>query len=176
MRRLTDEQMNMMHRQYLMATGRRPNTVRRRKETVVSFQRTLRGIPLRDARPDDVYAFLGTRGWSAGTRRTYHAHLSSFYGWAAREGHVKADPTARMTAPRSGRYLPRPIDSGALTWHWYGTTLLEKTQNLRVVQEAMRHEDPATTAVYTKVRATEIAQAAALLPDLTVPPDRPLAA
>lgn len=35
--------------------------------------------------------------------------------------------------------------------HWYGTALLQKGADLRVVQELMRHESPATTAIYTKI-------------------------
>lgn len=35
--------------------------------------------------------------------------------------------------------------------HWYGTTLLAEGGDLRVVQELMRHESPATTAIYTQV-------------------------
>jgi site-specific recombinase XerD len=35
--------------------------------------------------------------------------------------------------------------------HWYGTTLLGSGVDLRVVQTLMRHESPATTAIYTRV-------------------------
>lgn len=35
--------------------------------------------------------------------------------------------------------------------HWYGTSLLKAGVDLRKVQELMRHESPATTAIYTKV-------------------------
>lgn len=35
--------------------------------------------------------------------------------------------------------------------HWYGTTLLAEGTDLRIVQTLMRHESPATTAIYTKV-------------------------
>ncbi|WP_394254684.1 tyrosine-type recombinase/integrase [Pseudoclavibacter helvolus] len=35
--------------------------------------------------------------------------------------------------------------------HWYGTSLLENGVDLRIVQELMRHESPATTARYTRV-------------------------
>lgn len=38
--------------------------------------------------------------------------------------------------------------------HWYGTALLDDGEELRVVQELMRHESPATTAIYTKVSMT----------------------
>lgn len=35
--------------------------------------------------------------------------------------------------------------------HWYGTTLLADGADLRLVQTMMRHESPATTAIYTQV-------------------------
>jgi integrase/recombinase XerD len=35
--------------------------------------------------------------------------------------------------------------------HWYGTSLLKRGADLRLVQSLMRHESPATTAIYTKV-------------------------
>ncbi|WP_353809178.1 tyrosine-type recombinase/integrase [Agromyces sp. SYSU T00194] len=37
--------------------------------------------------------------------------------------------------------------------HWYGTELLNQGVDLRVVQTLMRHESPATTAIYTEVDA-----------------------
>lgn len=51
--------------------------------------------------------------------------------------------------------------------HWYGTTLLENGTDLRVVQELMRHESPATTARYTRVnfRAREAGIATLDLPN-----------
>lgn len=36
--------------------------------------------------------------------------------------------------------------------HTYGSSLLEEGMDLRYVQKAMRHESPATTAIYTAVR------------------------
>lgn len=39
--------------------------------------------------------------------------------------------------------------------HLYGTMLLRQTQNLRLVQELMRHASPATTAIYTEVSEPE---------------------
>lgn len=39
--------------------------------------------------------------------------------------------------------------------HWYGTTLLASGTDLRVVQTLMRHESPATTAIYTRVDFTQ---------------------
>lgn len=48
--------------------------------------------------------------------------------------------------------------------HFYGTTALQKTQNLRYVQQMMRHASPATTARYTLVTSQEISDVAESLP------------
>lgn len=48
--------------------------------------------------------------------------------------------------------------------HYYGTTALHSTQNLRQVQEMMRHSSPATTARYTAVSSHELSNAAENLP------------
>lgn len=48
--------------------------------------------------------------------------------------------------------------------HFYGTSLLQTTQNLRYVQDMMRHASPATTARYTQVASSELSAAAEHLP------------
>lgn len=48
--------------------------------------------------------------------------------------------------------------------HYFGTSALQSTQNLRKVQEMMRHASPATTARYTKVTPSELSDAAEGLP------------
>jgi integrase len=48
--------------------------------------------------------------------------------------------------------------------HYYGTSALQSTQNLRKVQEMMRHASPATTARYTQVSSEELSDAAEHLP------------
>lgn len=40
--------------------------------------------------------------------------------------------------------------------HTYGTELVKAGVHLRVVQEAMRHENPASTAIYTKVDSEQL--------------------
>lgn len=47
--------------------------------------------------------------------------------------------------------------------HWYGTTLLGSGVDLRVVQTLMRHESPATTAIYTRVDVSRQRAAIGLL-------------
>lgn len=48
--------------------------------------------------------------------------------------------------------------------HYFGTSALHSTQNLRQVQEMMRHASPATTARYTAVASDELTRAAESLP------------
>ena len=43
--------------------------------------------------------------------------------------------------------------------HFYGTTLVRAGVHLRVVQELMRHESPATTAIYTEVDMHQLREA-----------------
>lgn len=43
--------------------------------------------------------------------------------------------------------------------HKYATDLLGKTKNLRLVQEALGHSNPATTAIYTHIGQDELRQA-----------------
>lgn len=57
--------------------------------------------------------------------------------------------------------------------HYYGTTLLRNGADLRVVQTLMRHESPATTAIYTKV---DIGQQVAAIRTLRLPESDQLAA
>lgn len=48
--------------------------------------------------------------------------------------------------------------------HFYGTQVLRATGNLRLAQRALRHESPATTAIYTKVFDDELLSAIAAIP------------
>lgn len=48
--------------------------------------------------------------------------------------------------------------------HWYGTMLLRAGANMRTVQECMRHESLASTAIYTRVDSAQRVAAIASLP------------
>ena len=48
--------------------------------------------------------------------------------------------------------------------HYYGTSVLRSTQNLRKTQEMLRHASPTSTAIYTKVTDEELTNAAEGLP------------
>lgn len=48
--------------------------------------------------------------------------------------------------------------------HFYGTELVRANVHLRVVQELMRHESPATTAIYTRIDDAQLRAGIAKLP------------
>lgn len=78
--------------------------------------------------------------------------------------------TANCVSARFGEYCRDKLGRDGITLHrfrhWYGTTTLRQTQNLRVVQELLRHSSPATTAIYTQVTDEERRIAVAALPVL----------
>lgn len=53
--------------------------------------------------------------------------------------------------------------------HWFGTTTLAQSHDLRVVQELLRHSSPATTAIYTQITDGQRRSAIAALPVLLAP-------
>jgi integrase/recombinase XerC len=69
-----------------------------------------------------------------------------------------------------GRHLRSIGVQGSLhrARHWLGTTSLRQTNNLRTVQELLRHSSPATTAIYTAITDDQLWDAISGLPE---PPD-----
>lgn len=81
------------------------------------------------------------------------------------DGHISGDTVTIVT----GRLFRRVgIADGSIhrARHSYGTSLLRGGANMRVVQELMRHESPATTALYTAVDEDERRAAINLLGDV----------
>lgn len=72
-------------------------------------------------------------------------------GWwfPSHDGHVRGTSVSQVIG-RCMRRAGVPGTPHALR-HFYGTELVKAGVNLRVVQMLMRHESPATTAIYTRV-------------------------
>lgn len=78
----------------------------------------------------------------------------------------------RHASPRhistvAGEYFQNDLGLPGVTMHrlrhWYGTNIRRRS-DLRTAQDALRHEDPKTTAIYTEVGMDEIRAAVAALP------------
>jgi site-specific recombinase XerD len=88
--------------------------------------------------------------------------------WVAAE--VLAAPewaVSTQTVQRDVRQAFRAVGSTATPHqlrHYFGTTALNATGDLRKVQKLMRHASPATTARYTAVAASELSAVAEALP------------
>ena len=84
-------------------------------------------------------------------------------------GHV----TAHQVSSRTNKFLHAagiPQTMHQLR-HWFGTETNRAAEGrFRVVQEAMRHDSPTSTALYTKVEQVEIARALDTLPELGAAP------
>lgn len=78
------------------------------------------------------------------------------------EGHITASQLQRW----ANRYLHSVgIESTLHTLrHWFGTEIYRSSHNIRLTQEAMRHSSVVTTALYTQIDKTEIAEVIASLP------------
>lgn len=92
----------------------RPNTVRRRMDELRAFARSL-DLPILEADPRHVEAWLATRGQAPRTRANLVSCVSCFYQWAQREEYTDRDPTSRVPRPKLRRYLPRPISDDDLS-------------------------------------------------------------
>lgn len=91
-------------------------------------------------------------------------------GWwfpsAVLGGHIKAD-TVSDTIHRVCRRAGHPNLTAHQFRHWYGTNVLRASGgNLRVAQECLRHSNPTTTAIYTKLVSGAREAAVGALPTL----------
>lgn len=96
------------------ARGLQPTTIEMRDTRLRAYAVWL-DRPLGTATPEDIRRFLDGRDIGARTRYAWLSHLSCFYRWAIRHGHLDDDPTTNIDRPRLPRLLPRPITDENLT-------------------------------------------------------------
>lgn len=72
------------------------------------------GKPLAAITSVDIDAFLDGRHVSPHSRGHWISNLNTFYKWAVAHDLLTANPVARLTRPRLGRYLPNPIPESEL--------------------------------------------------------------
>lgn len=112
---------------------------------------------------DGKEAYLPTHGdiW---TLAQEYPRVGWWFPSPRHHGHVSADSITIVTG-RLFRACGIPSGSIHRARHSYATSLLRRGVNMRVVQELMRHESPATTAIYTAVDEDERRAAIDLLGD-----------
>jgi integrase len=97
------------HLLWLKAAGRSPRTIEARLSIVGQYEQTLNGRTIESSTEDDVIAFLMNDSWSVGTRRTYHAHLASFFDWLHRRELIERNPCRDIPKARLPHRPPRPV-------------------------------------------------------------------
>lgn len=71
-------------------------------------------------------------------------------GWVFRRPRGGPFTPAQLSQSFNRKLIDHGVDATAHQLrHWFGTNLLRGTHDLRVVQEAMGHSSPQTTAIYT---------------------------
>lgn len=95
------------HLTWLQAAGRAANTINDRSRLLRHANRHL-PHGLNYASEDEIASYLARPDWSDWTRYTYRQHISGYYVWAVRRGHLTLDPTADLPKPKQGPTLPQP--------------------------------------------------------------------
>ena len=104
-------------------------------------------------------------------RRT-EGHPTSRYVWSYLTGKHRGEPLAvrtvqamtTATAKKAG-LDPAKVSPHKMR-HSYATALVEQGRSLHEIGTILGHENPATTAIYGRVKARQLEQAASALPDV----------
>ncbi|MDQ2624349.1 MAG: tyrosine-type recombinase/integrase [Actinomycetota bacterium] len=92
---------------HMRAAGARPGTVALRTYQLERCALEIGGTPA-GVTGDVLTEWMGSRGWSRGTLRSFRAALRSFYGWAETTGRVASSPAGNLPSPGVPPPNPRP--------------------------------------------------------------------
>lgn len=93
---------------YLSASGKRPNTVRLRREHLKTIACGLGRQPDR-IRAEDLTDWFAVQAWKPETRKSYRATVRGFFGWAYRHGHIPVDIGECIDPVPIPPPVPRPV-------------------------------------------------------------------
>lgn len=92
----------------MRAAGMAERTVTERVAFIDRFAETIGEDPVTVAW-QRIAVFMGQPGFSAGTRRTYYAHLRAWFLWLVLFDYRLDNPMVKLRPPKSPRRRPRPI-------------------------------------------------------------------
>lgn len=106
-----------MHRDDMVYENLSASTVKMRGHVLGALSEQ---VDLADATADDLRHYLARRTrtgkpLSPGTRKAYHSHLKTFYGWAVFNEHLEVSPCDKLKTVRARRGEPRPLPLADLT-------------------------------------------------------------
>ncbi len=97
---------------YMRASGAPDTSIGLRLYHVGRVAREVGGTPSR-LTFEQLVEWLGGKGWSPNTRRSYRASLRAFYSWALATGRVVESPAHLLPAVKVPRARPRPAPEEA---------------------------------------------------------------
>ncbi|CAM3464055.1 tyrosine-type recombinase/integrase [Deinococcus saxicola] len=104
--------------------------------------------------------------------RKVDGHPTSSYVWSYLSGPQRGQPFSirTMQAATTAAAIRAGLDPAKVSphkmRHSFATALVEQGRSLHEIGTILGHENPATTAIYGRVKAQQLAQAAASLPDV----------
>ncbi len=133
-----------LHIQWCKQRNLRPIYIASRRRVINQLARELGQAPENATEADFAEWYQGvTDRMVAEARACYLSHVQCYFRWLVREEFLSADPTVRLTRPRTRPTIPRPIDDDSLA---------------RAIQTATDRVRPwLLLAAYAGLRATEIA-------------------
>jgi len=105
-----------LHIAHLQAGGRSNRTIESRASVLGRLNNWL-PFGLAYAATEQLEAWLShlrIAGRSRWTLCVYHYHMTMFYRWATKTGHLDGDPSATIDAPRHPRSIPNPVTEDEL--------------------------------------------------------------
>lgn len=93
---------------YLRSSGCTPATVKLRRYQIIALGRTVGVADPWLTTEDDLVEWMGTRGWSRPTLKSYRAGIRTFYRWAHMVGLIERDPSAVLPSIQQRPPVPRP--------------------------------------------------------------------
>ena len=89
--------------------GLSKNTLSSYRRDLEQFAVFLKRTPLEEAREQDLFGFLASRGGKATSAARMLSSLKRFYGWCLRERKIGADPTLRLDPPKRAPRFPKTL-------------------------------------------------------------------
>ena len=89
--------------------GLAKNTLESYRRDLAQLGAFLKGRGLAQAREQDLFAFLASRGGKAASAARMLSTLKRFYRWCLRERHLATDPTLRLDPPKRAPRFPKSL-------------------------------------------------------------------
>lgn len=101
------------YERYMVSLGR-PKTTRTLRRYQVEHMAVSISLPITRITHIDLTDYFGRQNWRTETRRSFRSGIRGFFAWAAKMGHVEADPAFEIEQVKQGKAVPRPAPEAVI--------------------------------------------------------------